>query len=266
MGDSDEQFVASGVSQAKILFRLGLRPDHSLLDVGCSLGRLPIGLLEEASFQGTYLGFDVMKKQVDWASRNVSPAAPQYQFRHVDIRNNRYNPKGTIEPKDFRFPAPNDQFDMACLFSIFTHFYRDDIKLYLRELYRTLKPAGTVVATWFLFDDDRLDAAIHSATYPMAHRLDEYTIYNEAEDPLRAIAFHEAHMRELIAAAGLEVVNIEYGRWAGGPGPEFQDYVILRKPQLPFMRYLGIRAGRRLRRIGRRLERHVGRRIGRRAG
>lgn len=251
MQDADEQFVASGVQLAELLFRLGLRPEHALLDVGCSVGRLPIGLLNGTDFRGTYVGFDVMKKQVGWASRNLTPAAPRYQFRYVDVRNNRYNPRGTVEPQDFRFPVSADRFHMACLFSIFTHFYRDDIKLYLSELYRTLRPGGTVVATWFLYDDDRLDAAVGSEAYPMVHRLDEYTIYNNAEDPLRAIAFYEAHMRELIATAGLEVVDIEYGRWAGGPGPEFQDVVILRKPEPPFLRHLLIRARRRLRPIRR---------------
>jgi len=66
---------------------------------------------------------------------------------------------------------------------------------------------------------------------PGLDRHDDVTIYNDAEDPLRAIAFHERAVREMIAEAGLELVAIEHGTWKGQPGPEFQDVVVLRKPR-----------------------------------
>jgi SAM-dependent methyltransferase len=232
MGDSDERFVESGVQLARLLYRLGLEDDHELLDVGCSVGRLAIGLMAGTGFRGRYVGFDVMRDQVMWARQTLPAVAPGYRFRHVDVRNDRYNPSGTVEPADLRFPARSGGFHMASLFSIFTHFYKEDIAIYLRELRRVLRPGGTVVATWFLYDDDSYDAAVGSA-YPMTHRLDDVTIYNDADDPLRAIAFHERAAREMVAAAGLEVALVEYGTWKGGAGPEFQDVVVLRKPARP---------------------------------
>ena len=232
MGDSDEDFVGIGVQLAVILYRYGLEDDHELLDVGCSLGRLAIGLMASTGFRGRYVGFDVMPKQVLWARRTLTPVAPAYRFRHVDVRNDRYNPGGAVEPADLRFPARSGGFHMASLFSIFTHFYKEDIAIYLCELHRVLRPGGTVVATWFLYDEESYDDAVGSA-YPMTHRLDDVTIYSDADDPLRAIAFHESAVREMVAAAGLEVVAIEHGRWKGHPGPEFQDVVVMRKPVPP---------------------------------
>jgi SAM-dependent methyltransferase len=250
MGDSDERFVASGVQLASLLYRLGLEDDHEILDVGCSVGRLAIGLMAGTAFRGRYVGFDVMPEQVLWARRTLPTVAPNYRFRHVDVRNDRYNPNGEVEPTDLRFPARSGGFHMASLFSIFTHFYKEDIALYLRELRRVLRPGGTVVATWFLYDDDSYEAAVDSA-YPMIHRLDDVTIYNDADDPLRAIAFHESAVREMVAAAGLELVDIEHGTWKGGPGPEFQDVVVLRKPPAgaPTRVALPARVVRRLRRL-----------------
>lgn len=232
MGDDDERFLEVGGNLVRLLYRLGLRDDSRLLDVGCSVGRLPIALLSGSDFHGWYVGFDVTPKQVQWARTKLQPVSPSLHFRLVDVRNDRYNPGGTVEPQDLRFPARSGGFDMACLFSIFTHFYKEDIQLYLHELRRCLKPGGTVVATWFLYDDARYDAAVNSI-YPMVHRLDDDTIYSDPDDPLRAIAFRESTMRAMIAAAGLEVVTIEYGTWAGGDGVEFQDVVVLRRPVEP---------------------------------
>ena len=228
MKDSDEDFVNRAVSLAELLYRLGLADDDELLDVGCSVGRLAIGLLAGTNFNGRYVGFDVMRKQVRWARQNLTPVAPRCLFRHVDARNDRYNPRGSVEPADLRFPARDNGFHMAALFSVFTHFYKEDIAVYLAELKRALRPGGTVVATWFLYDDGSYDAAVNSA-YPMTHRLDDVTIYTNAEDPLRAIAFHQKHVEAMVADAGLEIATIEHGKWKGGPGPEFQDVVVLRK-------------------------------------
>lgn len=229
MGDSDERFVDEAIWHAKQTYRLGLRDDHWILDVGCNTGRLAIGLLAGTEFSGRYVGFDVMPRHVRWARKSLTPLAPDFHFRHVDVHNDRYNPEGTIQPADLEFPARTGKFDVATLYSIFTHFYAADIAVYLRELHRVLRPGGIVVASWFLYDDDSLERVQSSERQPMVHRLDEDTIYKDLEDPLAAIAFHERAVRALVAEADLELVDIEHGRWKGDAGPAFQDLVILRR-------------------------------------
>jgi hypothetical protein len=36
-------------------------------------------------------------------------------------------------------------------------------------------------------------------------------------------------IRQLVASAGLAITHVEYGKWAGEPGPEFQDVVVLER-------------------------------------
>jgi SAM-dependent methyltransferase len=228
--DSDENLRAMGGQLASLLYRLGLRDGDNLLDVGCGVGRLPIGLLATTTYAGRYVGFDVSNKHVRWARRNLSPIASNFKFRTVDVHNARYNPDGQVAGASARFPVRSDDFDVACLFSIFTHFEASDIASYLHELNRVLKPGGTVVATWFLWDQERRQNVESGGAYPMVHQRDEDTLYADESDPLWAIAHHLDKVRSMVAEAGLQIEHIELGTWAQGPGPELQDLVVLRKP------------------------------------
>lgn len=131
-----------------------------------------------------------------------------------------------------RFPVRSNNFDVACLFSVFTHFEASDIASYLQELQRVLRPGGLAIATWFLWEQGRRHD-VENGAYPMIHQPDEMTLCADESDPLWAIAHHIELMRTMIADAGLEVDRIELGTWAQGPGPELQDLVVLRKPLAP---------------------------------
>jgi len=213
--DSDENFRAMGGQLASLLYRLGLRDGDRLLDVGCGVGRLPIGLLATTTYAGRYVGFDVSNKHVRWARRNLTPIAPRFTFRTVDVHNARYNPDGQVAGTSARFPVRSDGFDVACLFSIFTHFEASDIASYLHELNRVLKPGGTVIATWFLWDQERRQN-VESGAYPMVHQRDEETLYADESDPLWAIAHHLDKVRSMVAEAGPLSVRSNTSNWALG--------------------------------------------------
>ncbi|MRK01814.1 methyltransferase domain-containing protein [Aeromicrobium sp. S22] len=231
MKEDDEALVRSGTSLARLMMERGLKADGTLLDVGSCYGRLPLGLLAGTDFHGTYIGFDVLRKQVRWCKRSLTPVAPNFRFHHIDVRNDRYNPSGTVDPLEVRFPAKIGSIDTISLFSIFTHFYRADIEHYLGEFKRVLKPGGIAVTTWFVYDDARLPLIQSDASvYPMIYELDAHTRYNDPDDPLRAIAFEESLVRSMVEAAGLEIVTIDRGTWCGEPGTIFQDLIILRRP------------------------------------
>jgi SAM-dependent methyltransferase len=56
----------------------------------------------------------------------------------------------------YKIPADNATVDLVILFSVFTHMLRDDLRFYLSEFRRILRPAGRVYATVFLLDDEIL--------------------------------------------------------------------------------------------------------------
>jgi SAM-dependent methyltransferase len=70
----------------------------------------------------------------------------------LDLQNDRYNPEGASIDDDFRFPLATGEFDIIYLFSVFTHMIAEDIKIYLREFERLLRPTGKIFLTAFIKD------------------------------------------------------------------------------------------------------------------
>lgn len=225
--DSDEAFLANCLRLAETVYDAGLHPDGALLDVGCGVGRLPIGLLTRG-FTGHYFGFDVSQKHVRWAEETLAPLG-DLTFTYTAVHNDRYNRKAEAAAADtFVFPVGSGEFDMAALFSVFTHFYRADIEAYLAELARVLRPGGRVVVTFFLWDEERLPGIL-AGPHPLRHELDADVRFWDEKDPLWAIGYSFSALEAMTGAAGFEVSEIRRGTWAGDPGPQLQDVVILTK-------------------------------------
>jgi SAM-dependent methyltransferase len=234
MGESDERFVATARTLAAVLGHSGLQPGSDVLDVGCGYGRLAVGLLDDRSFTGTYLGFDILPRHVAWCANVITAADQRFAFRHLDLLNQRYNPTGTLDPSEATFPADDSSVDVCALFSVFTHLYRPTVERYLGEIARVLRPDGTAATSWLLFDDERLaDVVADSSHYPLRLVGVDGSRYMEADDPLRAIGFPEQDVVAMAGKAGLSVDRIERGYWATGvpesDASQFQDLVVLRR-------------------------------------
>lgn len=141
-------FEAAGVLEFCLLRQQGLRPEHSVIDVGCGAGRLAYQLRDYLT--GPYLGTDVVPDLYEYARRicgrddwRFCPAA------------------GTA------LPAANGSVDFIAFFSVFTHLLHEDTYRYLAECARVLKPGGKVVFSflefaipshWAVFDHSVRDA------------------------------------------------------------------------------------------------------------
>lgn len=230
MNEDDAKFIQTGNELAATLYAHGLTDDSRLLDVGSGYGRLAFGLMG-TGYSGRYLGFDILPRHVRWCRRNLT-ADPRFRFAHLDVVNARYNPGGSIPAVEARFPAPDRSRDYCALFSVFTHFYADDVRRYLAEIHRVLVPGGLAATTWFLFDDARVPAVTgERSAFRLVHQLDDVTRFETTDDPLKAIGYDEGFVRGLVAEGGLEVVSVTRGSWAGDQPPgQYQDLVVLRRP------------------------------------
>jgi SAM-dependent methyltransferase len=207
-----------------------LRPDERVLDIGSGGGRVAIPLSAYLT-KGTYEGFDTSAADVEWCRENIRPRAPNFNFRHVDIRNLTYNPGGTIDPTEFRFPYGDSEFDFAYLTSVFTHMLPEHVEHYFGEIARVLRPDGRWLATWFILDDAAL-AGIEDgrSVFDFKHNVGDYCVV----DPDRhedALAYPERYVLDLYDRFGFDV-SIDLGQWPGRPpsptNKDGQDIVVAR--------------------------------------
>jgi SAM-dependent methyltransferase len=205
-----------------------LQPGDAVLDVGCGPGRIAVPLTGHLSPEGRYAGFDISKKAVAWCKENISRSHPNFDFKVADVQNGMYNRKGRYKPSEFRFPYPDASFDVVFLASVFTHMLPADVRHYLDEIVRVLKPGGRCLSTYFLLNEE--SSALIGARkgkFNFKHERQGYRV-TSALWPELAIAYPEPFVRDLHGKRGLELREpLRYGSWCGRTDYlSFQDVVI----------------------------------------
>jgi SAM-dependent methyltransferase len=211
----------------------GLLPSHTVLDVGCGRGRLTGELAGYLGPSGAYHGIEVQERHIRRLHERFR-ALPNFSFHHVDLANTKYNPGGTGDPAEYRFPLPNDSIDLVVMRSIFTHLLPEQVEHYLAETARVLRPGGRSYITYFLVNEHsrpHLEATFDPAA-PGAFPYDHGSYRVRDEDcPGDAVAIDETLVREFYARTGQRVRKAHLGFWpGGGKGLTRQDVVVGEKP------------------------------------
>lgn len=203
----------------------GLRPEHRVLDVGCSNGRVAAPLTRFLAAPGRYEGLDISRASIRWCRAAIGRRHGNFRFTFVNVRNGQYNPRGRVAPEDFSFPFPARAFDFVFLTSVFTHMLPAEIRRYLAEIARVLSPGGRIFATFFIVPASK-DAPAQG-DLRIDHAGPGYRTSNP-EIPEEAIAYEEAVLRDWFRAAGFEIVEpIHRGSWSRlQDGVSFQDLVV----------------------------------------
>jgi SAM-dependent methyltransferase len=140
LGDEDKavaatvggDFAVFGQIEFDLLCSLGLKPNHSVIDVGCGCGRLAYFLREYT--RAKYTGVDVIPELVSYCRKVAS--RDDWEFIVGD---------GTSIPAEVP-PA-----DFICFFSLLTHLTLEDGYRYLLNALKFLKPEGLIVISFLDF-------------------------------------------------------------------------------------------------------------------
>ncbi len=201
---SDRFYLQSAESEARRLQEhFGCSNESRILDLGCGQGRLPIGLLRVIG-DVNYLGIDIDKPSIEWCSKHIGDPNPNYNFMHLDLYNERYNKEGAEINDQFHFDIPSHQFDIAYLFSVFSHTTEDDLRVYLKEIHRVLDDSGSVFFTTF----------VEEGVPPFSVNPDGYRL--KCSGPLHVVRYSKEYLFDLVQELGYEVVHFTYATEADG--------------------------------------------------
>jgi len=206
-------------------------PHHRILDIGSGIGRMAIPFMTFLSEGGTYDGFDIDKRGVDWCQKNLSKRRPNFRFEYVDLFNKYYNKNGQLISSEFMFPYEGRSFDFVFATSVFTHMLTPDVLHYFEEISRVLKPNGKAMVTFFVIDALAQKAIDEKrATAYLKYKYNENSFYSHRNVPEAEIGFQSSWIEKSAAIKGLRIEKILYGSWSGRPNPfSYQDILILRK-------------------------------------
>jgi SAM-dependent methyltransferase len=171
-------FRERGATLAALLVRNGLEPHHHVLDIGCGIGRVALGLTNVLSAEGRYDGFDIDARAIHWCTSHLTPRFPNFRFTHAH-----------------GFPYADATFDFAFATSVLTHLELPEATRYVAEARRVLKPGGILLATLFL---------------------DDGTPSKLAFPRVNGFAFQESSLDALVPPSQWTDVRVQRGGWQQG--------------------------------------------------
>jgi SAM-dependent methyltransferase len=142
------QAIESSRRQAADFTAHGLvKPGDVVLDVGAGNGRQAIGLVELGVSR--YVGLEIIPDSVRFGNEVLSTVGP-IEFDLLDVRNEMYNPRGSMAPEQVRFPYEDGTFDFSVAGSLYTHLETIEVvRTYVNETARVLRPSGTAYMSFF---------------------------------------------------------------------------------------------------------------------
>ena len=189
----------------RLVKHFGLTTNSSVLDVGCGVGRLPIGILNLVGEIRYYQGVDVHNLSIQWCRRYITRPHPSFKFTHIAVKNPRYNPNGKAIDTDFQLPLNDQEFDIIYLYSVFSHMTKEDIIIYLREYQRLLAPSGKIFLTAFI-EKGVEDMTINPQDYGTV----------KWRGPLHCVRYNKDFFETLLTETGFCVDHFDYGKETNG--------------------------------------------------
>lgn len=107
-----------------------LRPDESVLDIGCGTGDLLLDMEQVIGAKGTAVGLDVEPAMIAQAQRKADAVGSRATFRVASIE---------------QIPYPEAAFDVVTSTAMMHHLTSAQVENGLRELYRVLRPNGRLL-------------------------------------------------------------------------------------------------------------------------
>jgi SAM-dependent methyltransferase len=183
------------------------RLDSRIVDIGSGVGKSAVALRDfvyvTERFTGHYHGIDVDPAMVEWSREHFDPE--RFRFSLVDMASSVYRPNGSGGAKP-RLDCADGSVDLVFSQSLFSHLLEDDIRHYLAESCRILRPGGRMLMTFFCLDDLE-EQGLLGERWTFRHSRGAARVEND-RFPESAVAYRRAFMLEEARRAGFSEARI----------------------------------------------------------
>lgn len=223
-------FLEAGKRFASYFVRYaGLRSDSKVLDIGSGMGRMAIPLTQIISKEGKYEGFDAVEYGVRYCMKNIHSIYKQFHFQYIPLSNDLYRKSG-LDPSNFRFPYPDNEFDLCILISVFTHMLPEELNNYLQEISRVLLPGKICFASFFVIDN-LSESAMQKGNFQFKFNMGDHFLFDPRVKAAN-VAYPKPILESKFSSHGLSIDHFFRGSWSGTSTSEsldFQDIYVLSK-------------------------------------
>jgi len=183
-----------------------------IVEIGCGCGRMALHLDAEY-FTGSYLGVDIDPEMIEYC-RSHFPF-PRFAFLLSPHASSTYRRAESEQPADTFIIAQPETRDFVFSTSLLTHLLENEMRFYLQESLRILRPDAMMVMSFFC-----LEHVEKGNPWTFAHRIGN-AFADDRNFPEAAVAYRQNYLIGLVKELGF--------REAWVSGRPVQSFLIARK-------------------------------------
>lgn len=196
---NNQYYFNSALNEAnRLINTMNVNANSVVLDVGCGVGRLAIGLKQILPDINEYNGIDISMRAITWCKKYLKSNSNNFRFILLNMKNELYNREGKELDDGISLPFQDNAIDAIYLYSVFSHMNSLDIKNYLYEFKRIIRRDGNIFFTAFIEDCVETESE-----NPLNYRM-KWTM------PLHCVRFDRKYFENMIKQCGFKIIAFEY--------------------------------------------------------